>query len=141
MNTYIERDVSSLENVGKLDEFRNFVTYMATNTAQELKYDAISKVVGVSAVTIKEWVSILERSGIIFMLRPYNGSVSKRLVKTPKCYFLDTGLAAYLISWPTYETLKNSAASGAFLRHMSFRKYRRVISIMARNPISTIIET
>ena len=114
MNTYIERDVSSLEQVGKLDEFRNFVTYMAANTAQELKYENISKVVGVSAPTIKEWVSILERSGIIFILRPYNNSVSKRLVKIPKCYFLDTGLAAYLTSWPTYETLKNGAASGAF---------------------------
>lgn len=114
MNTYIERDVSSLEQVGKLDEFRNFVTYMAANTAQELKYDSISRAVGVSAPTIKEWVSILERSGIIYILRPYHNSISKRLVKTPKCYFLDTGLAAYLTSWPTSETLKNGAAAGAF---------------------------
>lgn len=114
MNTYIERDVSSLEQVGKLDEFRNFVTYMAANTAQELKYDSISRVVGVSTPTIKEWVSILERSGIIYILRPYLNSISKRLVKTPKCYFLDTGLAAYLTSWPTPETLKNGAAAGAF---------------------------
>ncbi len=114
MNTYIERDVSSLEQVGKLDEFRNFVTYMAANTAQELKYDSISRVVGVSTPTIKEWVSILERSGIIYILRPYLNGISKRLVKTPKCYFLDTGLAAYLTSWPTPETLKNGAAAGAF---------------------------
>ncbi len=54
MNTYIERDVSALQQVGKLEEFRSFVTYMAANTAQELKYDSISKVVGVSAPTIKE---------------------------------------------------------------------------------------
>lgn len=114
MNTYIERDISSLEQVGKLDEFRNFVTYMAANTAQELKYDNISKVIGVSAPTIKEWVSILERSGIIYILRPYNNSVSKRLIKIPKCYFLDTGLAAYLTSWPSAKTLENGAASGAF---------------------------
>ncbi len=114
MNTYIERDVSALEQVGKLEEFRSFVTYMAANTAQELKYDSISKVVGVSAPTIKEWVSILERSGIIYILRPYNNMVSKRLVKTPKCYFLDTGLASYLTSWPTFETLMNGASAGAF---------------------------
>lgn len=114
MNTYIERDISSLEQVGKLDEFRGFVTYMAANTAQELKYDNISKVIGVSALTIKEWVSILERFSIIYILRPYNNSVSKRLVKIPKCYFLDTGLAASLTSWPSAKPLENGAAAGAF---------------------------
>lgn len=114
ISTYIERDVSALEQVGKLEEFRSFVTFMAANTAQELKYDNISKVVGVSAPTIKEWVSILERSGIIYIVRPYSSSMSKRLVKTPKCYFLDTGLAAYLTSWPSPETLMNGNAAGAF---------------------------
>ena len=114
MNTYIERDVSSLEQVGKLDEFRIFMTYMAANTAQELKYDSISKVVGVSAPTIKEWVTILQRAGIIYIVKPYYSSISKRLVKTPKCYFLDTGLAAYLTSWPDARTLMNGNASGAF---------------------------
>ena len=114
MNTYIERDISALEQVGKLEEFRAFVTYMAANTAQELKYDSISKVVGVSAPTVKEWVSILERSGIIYIVRPYSSNLTKRLVKTPKCYFLDTGLAAYLTSWPNAETLMNGNAAGAF---------------------------
>lgn len=113
MNTYIERDVSALEQVGKLEEFRNFVTFMAANSAQELKYDKIAKVIGVSAPTIKQWVSILERSGIIYILKPYSNIISKRLVKTPKCYFLDTGLASYLTSWPTSETLMNGAQSGA----------------------------
>lgn len=114
MNTYIERDISSLEQVGKLEEFRSFVTYMAANTAQELKYDSISKVVGVSAPTIKEWVSILERSRIIYIIRPFSSNITKRLVKTPKCYFLDTGLAAYLTSWPNAATLMNGNAAGAF---------------------------
>ena len=114
MDTYIERDVSALEQVGKLDEFRTLVTYLAANTAQELKYESISKEIGVSAPTVKEWITILERSGIIFILRPYFNNISKRLVKTPKCYFLDTGLAAYLTRWPTYETLMNGNAAGAF---------------------------
>ena len=114
MNTYIERDVSALEQVGKLDEFRTIVTYLAANTAQELKYDSVSREIGVSAPTVKSWVAILERSGIIYILKPYYNNVSKRLVKTPKCYFLDTGLAAYLTSWPTPETLMNGNASGAF---------------------------
>ena len=90
MDTYIERDVSALEQVGKLDEFRSLVTYLAANTAQELKYDSISREIGVSAPTVKQWVTILERSGIIYILRPYYTNISKRLVKTPKCYFLDT---------------------------------------------------
>lgn len=113
INTYIERDISALEQVGKLEEFRDFITFMAANTAQELKYDNIAKVVGVSAPTVKQWVSILERSGIIYILKPYNNLASKRLVKTPKCYFIDTGLASYLTSWPTPETLMNGALAGA----------------------------
>ena len=114
MNTYIERDVSALEQVGKLDEFRALVTWLAANTAQELRYDHISKEIGVSAPTVKSWVTILERSGIIYILKPYYSNINKRLVKTPKCYFLDTGLAAYLTSWPTPETLMNGNCAGAF---------------------------
>ena len=114
MDTYIERDVSELEHVGKLDDFRNLVTYLAANTAHELVYDNISKDMGISSPTIKAWVTILERSGIIYILRPYYSNISKRLVKTPKCYFLDTGLASYLTSWPTAETLMNGNAAGAF---------------------------
>ena len=114
INTYIERDVSALEQVGKLDEFRTLLTYLAANTGQELKYDNISKEIGVSAPTVKQWITILERSGIIYILKPYFNNVCKRLVKTPKCYFLDTGLATYLTSWPTPETLMNGNASGAF---------------------------
>lgn len=114
INTYLEKDVSALEQVGKLDEFRTLLTYMAANTAQELNYDSLSKVVGVSAPTIKQWITILERSGIIYILHPYASNIAKRLVKTPKCYFIDTGLAAYLTSWPTPETLMNGNAAGAF---------------------------
>ncbi len=115
MSTYIERDVSALEGVGKLDEFAALVTYLAANTAQELRYDKISSQIGVSAPTVKSWVTILERAGIIYILHPYYNNISKRLVKTPKCYFLDTGLAAYLTRWPTAATLMNGSASGAFL--------------------------
>lgn len=114
ISTYIERDVSALEKVGKLDEFRNLLVYLAANTAQELKYESISKEIGVSSPTVKEWVTILERSGIIFILKPYYKNITKRLVKTPKCYFIDTGLAAYLTSWPSAETLMNGNAAGAF---------------------------
>lgn len=114
INTYIERDIKDLAQVGKLNEFYDFLVYMAARTGQELKYDDIAGSIGVSAPTAKAWVSILERSGVIFILRPYYSNITKRLVKTPKVYFMDTGLAAYLCRWPSAETLENGAMDGAF---------------------------
>lgn len=114
VNTYLERDIKDLSQVGKLDEFYQFLVYVAAHTSQEIKYDAISKEIGVSAPTIKEWMSILERSGVIYILHPYYAKATDRLVKTPKVYFMDTGLAAYLTKWPDALTLENGASSGAF---------------------------
>lgn len=114
INTYIERDIKDLAQVGKLNEFYDFLVCMAARTAQELKYDEIAGTIGVSAPTAKSWVSILERSGVIFILRPYYSNITKRLIKTPKVYFMDTGLAAYLCRWPSAETLENGAMDGAF---------------------------
>ncbi len=115
VNTYLERDIHELEQVGKLNEFYDFLVYMAARTAQELHYDEIAKSIGVSAPTAKAWVTILERSGVIFILRPYYNNITDRLVKTPKVYFMDTGLAAYLCRWPNAETLANGNMDGAFL--------------------------
>ena len=114
INTYIERDIKDLAQVGKLGEFYDFLVFMAARTGQELKYDEIASAIGVSAPTAKSWVAILERSGVIFILRPYYSNITKRLVKTPKVYFMDTGLAAYLCRWPSAETLENGAMDGAF---------------------------
>lgn len=116
VNTYLERDIKSLAQVSKVDEFYQFLVYMASITSNELKYDSISKEVGVSAPTIKNWVTILERSGIIYILRPYYNKATDRLVKTPKVYFLDTGLAAYLTGWPNPDTLERGNAAGAFFK-------------------------
>lgn len=114
INTYLERDIKELSLVGKLGEFYDFLVYMAARTSMELKYSEIANTIGISAPTAKEWVSILERSGIIYILRPYYSNFTNRLVKTPKMYFLDTGLAAYLCRWPNAETLENGAMDGAF---------------------------
>ena len=114
INTYIERDIKDLAQVGKLNEFYDFLVYMAARTGQELKYDEIAGTIGISAPTAKAWVTILERSGVIFILRPYYTNITKRLVKTPKCYFMDTGLAAYLCRWPSAATLESGAMDGAF---------------------------
>lgn len=115
VSTYLEMDIRNLEQVGKLNEFYDFLVYMAARTAQELHYDSIAKAIGISAPTAKAWVNILEKSGIIFILHPYYSNISNRLVKTPKFYFMDTGLAAYLCRWPNAETLQNGNMDGAFL--------------------------
>lgn len=114
VNTYLERDIKELAQVGKLNEFYDFLVFMAARTSQELKYSEISSAIGISAPTAKAWVSILERSGIIYILHPYSTNITKRLIKTPKMYFMDTGLAAYLCRWPNAETLENGAMDGAF---------------------------
>ncbi len=115
INTYLNRDIRELSQVGKLSEFQDFMVFMASRTGQELKYADISKSIGISAPTAKAWVSILEASGIIFILRPYYANISKRLVKTPKVYFMDTGLAAHLCRWSSSEALESGPMSGAFL--------------------------
>lgn len=114
VNTYIERDIKDLTQVGKINEFYDFLVYMAARTGQELKYDEIANAIGVSAPTAKSWVAILERSGVLFILRPYASNITKRLIKTPKVYFMDTGLAAYLCRWPSAATLEHGAMDGAF---------------------------
>ena len=114
INTYLERDIHDLAQVGKLSEFYNFLVFMAARTGQELNYTDIARSIGISSPTAKEWVSILESSGVIYILRPYFSNLSKRLIKAPKMYFMDTGLAAYLCRWPDPQTLQNGAMDGAF---------------------------
>lgn len=111
--TYIERDIREMQAIGKLNEFYDFLVFMASRTAQDLHYDEIAKKIGISAPTAKEWTSILERSGLIFILRPYYKDITSRLVKTPKVYFMDTGLVSYLCRWLTPETLANGNMDGA----------------------------
>lgn len=114
IKTYLERDVRSLSAVQNLDDFRKFMIAVAARTGQMINYANIADEVGKDQSTIKRWLSVLEASGIICLLEPFSSSVLKRAIKTPKVYFRDTGLAAYLTRWLTPETLANGAMSGAF---------------------------
>lgn len=114
IKTYLERDVRELAAVQDLDAFRRFMVACAARTGQMLNYANIADEVGKDANTIKNWVSILEASGIVYILEPFSNSALKRVIKTPKMYFRDTGLAAYLTRWLTPETLANGAMSGDF---------------------------
>ncbi len=112
VKTYLERDVRTLSAVQDLDSFQRFVIAAAARTGQVLNYSNIADEVGKDAVTIKNWISILAASGIIYLLEPYAGSALKRAVKTPKLYFRDTGLVCYLTRWLSPETLAYGAMSG-----------------------------
>ena len=96
IKTYLERDVRELSAVQNLDVFRRFMVAVAARTGQMVNYANIADEVGRDAATIRNWFSILEASGIIYLLEPYTPSVLKRAIKTPKVYFRDTGLASYL---------------------------------------------
>ena len=113
VKTYLERDVNKLIKAKNHLTFVKFLTCVAARTGQVINYANIASEVGVSEVTVKEWISILEKSGIIYILKPYTPSVLNRAIRTPKIYFRDTGLCCYLTRWLTPETLKNGAMAGA----------------------------
>ena len=112
VKTYLERDVNRLIKAQNHLVFVRFMTAVAARTGQIVNYANIASELSVSEVTVKEWLSILERSGIIYILKPYTASVLKRALKTPKLYFRDTGLCSYLTRWLTPDTLKNGAMAG-----------------------------
>ena len=110
--TYIERDLRQLLNVSNLSDFRRFLSLLALRVGQLINYTEISKEVGVSLNTIKSWVSTLEISGIISLLPPYYNNLGKRLIKSPKLYFSDTGLASYLLNITSLASLEKSPYLG-----------------------------
>ena len=112
--TYIERDVRALAQVGDELKFIKFMTAMASRTSQMLNLSSVAKEIGVSVPTADRWLSILITSNIVYLLQPYFSNITKRVVKTPKLYFLDTGLAAYLTRWNTPQVLEAGAMAGAF---------------------------
>lgn len=114
VKTYIERDVRELTQVGDEVKFIKFMIATASVTGQLLNLTSLARDVGISVATAERWLSILVTSNIVYLLRPYANNVLKRAVKTPKLYFLDTGLAAYLTKWTTAAVLKNGAMAGAF---------------------------
>ncbi len=114
VSTYIERDVYELTKIKDSNLFYRFMVSVAARTGNMLDYTNISNDLGVSIETVRQWISILEKTDVIFLLEPYFNSHLNRAIKTPKIYFKDTGLAAYLTSWLTPETLENGAMSGAF---------------------------
>ena len=125
IQTYINRDVSDMiPGVDKL-LFADFIRAAACRVGQMLNTHDIAQDVGVSDDTAKRWLQVLEKSEVIFYLRPYSNNLLKRTVRTPKMYFFDTGLAAYLTKYASPEILMNGAINGAILENYTVAEIRK----------------
>lgn len=112
MQTYIERDVRDLDGAANTIDFARFMAAVAAQVGQLLNIESLARDVGIARAKAQEWLGILQKSDIVFLLQPYANNAMKRAVKTPKLYFNDTGLAAWLGRWSSPETLAAGALSG-----------------------------
>ena len=117
LSTYIERDVRELSDSIDSLKFLRFMTAVAARCSGMLNVSEIALDADISQAQAKAWLQILETLGIIFYLHPYSNNLLKRLVKTPKLYFYDTGLVCYLTKWSSAETLESGAMNGAILEN------------------------
>lgn len=114
LTTYLERDVRNVLNVGNLRDFDRFLRAVAIRTGQVLSYSDLARDVGISINTAKKWVSVLQASGQIYLLEPYYKNITKRLVKSPKIYMCNTGLAAFLLGFYNWDAIYRNLMLGAF---------------------------
>jgi hypothetical protein len=118
--TYIEKDIKDVLNIQDESAFIKFVKCAASLTGEMLNMTKMAEICGKDVKTIQSWLSVLESSGLIYILEPYYNNFNKRLVKTPKMYFLDTGLACWLLGWNTPEQLVNGAMWGHIFESFVF---------------------
>jgi predicted AAA+ superfamily ATPase len=118
LSLYIERDVRQIQNIKDISVFEIFLQILAGRAGNILNITDVAQNCGISQATCKTWLSILENSRIIYLLRPWFRNISKRLIKSPKIYFTDTGLLAYLLKYPDTQTLQASPAMGSIFENM-----------------------
>jgi uncharacterized protein len=118
IQTYLERDIRNLSNIGDLTLFQTFLRALAARSAQILNLSDIAREIGVSVNTTKNWISILEASFQVFVLRPYFANIGKRLIKSPKLYFMDTGLLCYLVGLRDPEHAASGPMGGAIFENL-----------------------
>lgn len=118
VQTYLERDVRNLRSVGDLTLFQSFLRALAARSAQLLNLSDLARDVGVAVNTAKAWLSVLEASFQVFLLRPYLANIGKRLIKSPKVYFMDTGILCYLVGLQDISHASNGPMSGAIFENL-----------------------
>jgi len=117
LQTYLERDIRQIRSVHDLHLFQNFLELLAARAGGILKLSEVSRECGISHTTAAKWLSLLEATRIVYLLRPYSRNLSKRVVKSPKLYFTDTGLLAFLLKYPDARTLLAGPAAGAIFEN------------------------
>ena len=135
LQTYLQRDVKELTKVGDEKSFLKFLRSAASRTGQLVNFSDMARDADISPNTAKSWLSILESSGLVYMLEPYYTNVTKRLVKSPKLYFLDTGLCSYITQWSSPETLEAGAMSGAILETYIISELLKSYHHCAKEPL------
>ena len=147
IETYLMRDAVDDYGIADTEGFRKFLRACAAFAGQLVNYNDLGASAGVSGVTAKEWVKVLQSMGILFLLEPYASNELKRLIKTPKLYFCDTGFCAYLSSWTSCNVLMNGAASGHYyenyviaelLRHYAYGKNKVNLNFYRDNKMKEI---
>ena len=132
--TYIERDVRSLVNIGDLDAFERFLGLVAGRVGQILNYSSLASDAGVSVDTARRWISVLKTSFIVFSLAPHHRNFNKRLIKSPKLYFYDTGLACYLLGLRSRVQLETHPLRGALFENFIIAEVAKAYSHHRRQP-------
>ena len=123
LSLYIERDVRQVQNIKDIYAFQVFLQILAGRAGNLLNVASLAQDCGLAQATCKTWLSILENSRIIYSLRPWYMNMSKRLIKSPKIYFTDTGLLAYLLKYPDFQTLHAGPAMGAIFENMIIMEF------------------
>jgi len=134
LQTYLQRDVRDLTQVGDLMAFTRFIRACAARTGRLLVYSDLANDVDISVPTAKQWLSILETSFQVHLLRPYHSNITKRLVKTPKLYFYDTGFCSYLTGWSSPTALMNGAMAGPIFETYVFSELLKSWWFAAKEP-------
>lgn len=120
LRTYLERDVRDLSNIGDLEHFTRFLRAVAARTGQILNYSDLARDADITMPTAKAWLSILKTSGLVWLLEPYFNNITKRMIKAPKLFMLDTGLCAFLTGWSSPKVLEAGAMAGAIFETWCF---------------------
>ncbi|MFN7728059.1 MAG: ATP-binding protein [Bdellovibrio sp.] len=117
-STFIEKDIARTAGVEKLTSFSTTLRLLAARVGELLNFESLGKDAGVSGKSVKDWVSLLEHNGILFILKPYHSNLNKRLIKMPKAYLMDIGLAVRLQSHQEMETILNSPQAGHLFENL-----------------------
>lgn len=134
IDTYVERDIRSLVNVASLKVFESFLKICAAMSGSVVNYAAISNAVGISQPTAKKWLSLLETSGIMFVLPPYYNNFKKRIIKSPKLYFSDTGLLCFLLSIHQPGQLKHHPLFGSIFETFIVSEFYKRLYHIGKKP-------